>query len=96
MYLGDESRALSIENHVSLTQQYRIFTFNLKNGYKSKVEFFVKIIHEMSGPTPTHLYVTQINSTRFHFIGTIELIMCLKFLKTDLKWKFEILEIENF
>ena len=52
------------------------------------------MIHEMSGPTKTHLYVTLIKSTRFKFIGTIKLIMYLKFFKTDLK--FEILEIENF
>ena len=42
----------------------------------------------MSGPTQAHLYVTQINSTRFHFIETIELIMYLEFLKTDLKLRF--------
>ena len=46
------------------------------------------MIHEMSGLTRAHLYVTQINSIKFHFIGTIELIMCLKFLKTNLKLKF--------
>ena len=55
----------------------------------------------MSGPTQAHLYVTQINSTRSHFIGTMELITCLESLKTDLKlkfwnWQFEILEIKNF
>ena len=54
----------------------------------------------MSGPTQTHLYVTQINSTRSHFIGTIELITCLEFLKNNLKlkfesWLFEILENKN-
>ena len=54
----------------------------------------------MSGPTQTHLYVTQINFTRSHFIGTIKLITCLEFLKIDLKfkflnWQFEILEIKN-
>ena len=54
----------------------------------------------MLGPTQAHLYVTQINSTRSHFIGTIELITCLKFLKTNLKlkfesWLFEILENKN-
>ena len=54
----------------------------------------------MSGPTQAHLYVTQINSTRSHFIGTIELITCLEFLKTNLKlkfesWLFEILENKN-
>ena len=49
----------------------------------------------MSGPTQTHLYITQINSTRSHFIGTIELITCLEFLKTDLKLVVEILEIKN-
>ena len=84
MYLGGESRALSIKNHVSFTQQYKIFTLK-KNGYISEVELFVKMIHEMSSPTRAHLYFTQINS---HFIGTIELIMYLKFLKIDFKWKF--------
>ena len=85
MYLDDESKAL-LKNDVSSTQQYKIFT--LKKGYRSEIELFVKMIHEMSSPTRAHLYVTIINSTKFHFIGTIELIMCLKFLKTDLKWKF--------
>ena len=42
----------------------------------------------MPGPTQVHLYVTQINSTIFHFIGTIELIMYLEFLKIDLKLRF--------
>ena len=46
------------------------------------------MIHEMLGPTQAHLYVTQINSTRSHFIEIIELIMCLEFLKTDLELKF--------
>ena len=49
----------------------------------------------MSGSTQTYLYITQINSTRSHFIGTIELITCLEFLKTDLKLVVEILEIKN-
>ena len=54
----------------------------------------------MSDPTQAHLYVTQINSIRSHFIGIIELIKCLKFLKTNLKfkfesWLFEILENKN-
>ena len=42
----------------------------------------------MSGLTQARLYVTQINSIRFHFIEIVELTMCLKFLKTDLKLKF--------
>ena len=42
----------------------------------------------MSGTTKSHLYVTSINSTRFNFIGTIELIMRLEFSKTDLKLRF--------
>ena len=60
----------------------------LKIGYKSYVKLFIKIIHGMSGPTETHLYVTQINSPRFNFIGIVELTMYLKFLKTGLKLKF--------
>ena len=50
----------------------------------------------MSGPIKAHLYVTQINSTRSHFIRTIELIMCLEFLKTDLKLRFSKLKVINF
>ena len=49
----------------------------------------------MSSPTQTHLYVTQINSTIFHFIRTVELIMCLEFLKTNLKLKILKLEVRN-
>ena len=44
----------------------------------------------MSSHPQTHLYIIQINSIRFNFIGIVELIMCLKFLKTDLKLDFEI------
>ena len=49
------------------------------------------MIHEMSSLTQAQLYVTQINFSRFHFIGIVELIMCLECLKTDVK-----LKIENF
>ena len=56
--------------------------------YILEVKLFVKMIHEMTGSTQGHLYVTQSNSTRFNFIGTVELVMCLKFLKIDLKLKF--------
>ena len=47
----------------------------------------------MSGPTQAHLYVTQINFSRFHFIGIVELIMYLECLKIDLKLK--ILKFES-
>ena len=52
----------------------------------------------MSCPTQAHLYVTQIKSPRFHFIGIVELIICLKCLKTSLKIEnFEMkLKFENF
>ena len=46
----------------------------------------------MSGSTQAHLYVTHINSTRLHFIKTIELIMYMEFLKTH---EIEVLKIEN-
>ena len=61
--------------------------------YKSYVKLFIKMIHGMSGPAQAHLYVTQINSSRFHFIGIVELTVCLKFLKTNLKLK--VLKIES-
>ena len=41
----------------------------------------------MSGPTQAHLYVTEINSLKFHFIGIVELIKCFECLKTGLKLK---------
>ena len=41
----------------------------------------------MLGPIQAHLPFTQINSIRFPFIGTIELITCLEILK------FEVLKI---
>ena len=65
-----------------MCQKLEIWTFNWK---------FIKMLHVMSGSTQIYLSVTQINSTRFHFIGTIELIMCLDFLKFD--FKFEGLKI---
>ena len=51
------------------------------------------MIHGMSGSAQAHLYVTQINFSRFHFIGIVELTVCLKFLKIDLKLK--VLKIES-
>ena len=42
----------------------------------------------MSVTTQAHLYVKQINSPTFNFIGIVELIMFLKCLKTGLKLKF--------
>ena len=59
--------------------------------HRSDVKLFIKMIHVMSSLIQSHLFVTQINFTRFYFIGTIELITCLEFLKTNLK--FEVLKI---
>ena len=57
------------------------------------------MIHGMSGPTRAHLYVTQINSPIFHFIGIVE----LNHVFTMFENRFEIeilkigsLKIENF
>ena len=59
--------------------------------HRSDVKLFIKMIHGMSSLIQSHLFVTQINSIRFYFIGTIELITYLEFLKIDLK--FEVLKI---
>ena len=91
MYLGCISEVLSIRNNVSAVYKIQYIHNQLEIGYKSDVKLFIKMIHGISGPTQAHLFVTQINSTRFRFIGIIELIRCLKFLKTDLK--FEVLKI---
>ena len=45
----------------------------------------------MSGPTQAHLYVTQINSIRSHFIGTIELITCVEIFES--RFEIEVLKI---
>ena len=87
MYLSDISTALPIRDNVIVITNMKYSRF-IEVGYILEVKLVVKRIHEMSGPTQAHLYVTQINSTRSHFIGTIELITCLEFLKTDLKLKF--------
>ena len=42
MYLGGESRALSIENHVTLTQQYIIFILNKKMIIDQKSNYLLK------------------------------------------------------
>ena len=52
----------------------------------------------MSGPTRAHLYVIQINSQRFHFIGIVE-IMCFEIFEKRFKieiLKIRSLKIENF
>ena len=87
MYLGDISKALLIRDNVSVITNMK-YSHLIGSWLQIEVKLFVKRIHELSSPTQAHLYVTQINSTRSHFIGTIELIMCLEFLKTDLKLKF--------
>ena len=87
MYLGDISKALLIRDIVSVITNMK-YSYLIGSWLQIEVKLFVKMIHEMSGSTQAHLYVTQISSTRSHFIGTIELIMCLEFLKTDLKLKF--------
>ena len=74
-----------IKKFISDFDQNYHFTIFSKNSdfsrfhkicYRSKVKLFVKRTHEMSDHTQAHLYVTQINSTKFHFIRTIELIIC--------------------
>ena len=87
MYLSDISTALPIRDNVIVITNMNI-NILLEINYILEIKLFVKRIHEISGSTQAHLYVTQINSTRSHFIGTIELITCLEFLKTDLKLKF--------
>ena len=82
MYLGDIFKALLIRDNVSVIKNMK-YSHLIGSWLQIEVKLFVKKIHEMSGPTQA-----QINSTRSHFIGTIELIMCLEFLKTDLKLKF--------
>ena len=88
MYLSDISKALPIRDNVSVITKYKYYSHLIGNWLQIRGQIICQRIHEMSGPTQAHLYVTQINSTRSHFIGTIELITCLEFLKTDLKLKF--------
>ena len=47
----------------------------------------------MPGLTRANFYVKQINSSRFHFIEIVELIICLECLKTGLKLKILKLEV---
>ena len=88
MYLDSMLEALPIGKQCLCNNKIQTIHIQLKIGYKSFVKLFIKVIHGMSGPTQAHLYVTQINSPRFHFIGIIELTVCLRFLKTGLKLKF--------
>ena len=88
MYLGGISEVLSIRNNIGAIYKIQNIHNQLEIGYRSYVKLFVKMIHGMSGLTQTHLYVIQINSLRFHFIGIVELIMCLECLKIGLKLKF--------
>ena len=75
MYLSGISKVLSIRNNVSVIIKYKIFIINYKFGHRLDVKLFIQKIHGILGPTQTHLSFTQINPTRFHFIGIIELIM---------------------
>ena len=88
MYLGGLLKARSIGKQCLCNNKIHTIHIQLEIGYKSYVKLFIKMIHGMSGPAQTHLYVTQINSPRFHCIGIVELTVCLKFLKTGLKLKF--------
>ena len=66
------------------------------------------MIHGMSGPTQAHLYVTQINSQRFHFIEICRInhvfeifenrfeIKVLKIGSLKLKFEIEIFGDLNF
>ena len=48
------------------------------------------MIHGMSSPTQAHLYIIQINSPRFHFIGIVELIVFEIF---EARFEIEVLKI---
>ena len=85
MYFGGISEVLSIRNNVSVIYKLQNIHNHLEIGYRSDVKLFIKMIHWMSVSTKAHLSVIRINSTRFHFIGTVELLMCLECLKNGLK-----------
>ena len=85
MYFGGISEVLSIRNNVSVIYKLQNIHNQLEISYRSDVKLFIKMIHWMSVSTQAHLSVIRINFTRFHFIGTVELIMCLKCLKNGLK-----------
>ena len=88
VYLDGMLKALPIGKQCLCNNKIQIFHIQLKIGYKSYVKLFIKMIHGMSDPTQAHLYVTQINSQRFNFMGIVELTVYLRFLKTGLKLKF--------
>ena len=50
------------------------------------------MIYGMSGPTQAHLYVTQINFPRFHFIEIVELSVFEIF---EDRFEIEVLKIES-
>ena len=50
------------------------------------------MIYGMSGPTQAHLYVTQINSPRFHFIEIVELSVFEIF---EDRFEIEVLKMES-
>ena len=89
MYLSDISKALPIKENVSVITNMKIHIL-LEIDYILEVKLFVERIHEMSGPTQAQLYVTQINSTRSHFIGTIELTVFESF---ENRFEIEVLKI---
>ena len=88
MYMDDMLETLPIGKQCLCNNKIQTIHIQLQIGYKSYVKLFIKMIHRMLSSTQAHLYVTQINSQRFHFIGIIELIVCLRFLKAGLKLKF--------
>ena len=89
VYSDDMLEALSIRKQCKYNNKIQIIHIQLKIGYKSYVKLFIKRIYGMSGPIQAHLYVKQINSSRFYFIGIVKLIICLEYLK------IEILKIES-
>ena len=75
MHLDDISKALLIRNNVNAIIKYKIFIINYKFGHRLDVILFIQMTHGILGLTQAHLSFTQINATRFHFIGIVELIM---------------------
>ena len=54
-----------------------------------KDKLFNEVYMRCWGPTKAHSFSTQVNSTKFHFFGVVELVCAFGILKIRLKKKLK-------
>ena len=80
MYLGSESKVLSIKNKVSALTYIETFMTKIENQIINKApNYLMKGYMRFWAPIKAHLFSTRVNFIKFNFIGIIELIVHLEF-----------------